>query len=55
MNFSGGGTQPVIDVWVLGDPACSSCAAWWETLKVLSANELETSRDAGAFSIDCER
>jgi hypothetical protein len=55
MNFSGSNRQSVSDVWTLGDDAHLSSYAGWQTLKVLSPNVLETSSEAGAFSINCER
>jgi hypothetical protein len=55
VNFSGSGTQAVSDVWTPGDAADLSSFDGWETLKVLSPNELESGREEGSFSITCER
>ncbi len=53
LEFKAAGTQTVSTDWTLGDATALPSYDGWQTITILSPNQLESSRDAGAFSIRC--
>jgi len=53
LEFKAPGTQAVSTDWTLGDANSLPSYAGWQTITILSPNQLESSRDAGAFSLRC--
>lgn len=53
VDFAGSGTQPIETTWTLGDASLLPHYEGWQTAKTLSPNELESSRAAGSFVINC--
>jgi hypothetical protein len=55
LEFSGSDTKQVSTTWKLGSAESLPSYTGWQTLKILSPNVLETPRDSGAFSINCQQ
>ena len=53
LEFKEAGTQPVSTTWTLGDAQSPASYEGWQALRVLSPNELESSRAAGSFVLTC--
>lgn len=53
LDFKAAGTQAVSTDWTLGDAAVLPYYEGWQTIKILSPNELESNRETGKFSISC--
>lgn len=53
IDFKTAGTQPVTTDWTLGDASALPFYEGWQAVKVLSPNEVESSRETGKFSITC--
>lgn len=53
LSFKEAGTQTVSTSWTLGDAATLPSYKGWQALKILSPNELESSRETGIFSLTC--
>src|SRR5687767_3300462 len=54
MEFLKAGSQPVTTDWTLGDATTLPRYEGWQTIKILSPNEIESSREAGRFEINCQ-
>jgi hypothetical protein len=55
LYFKAAGTQSVSTAWTLGDATSLPSYKGWQSLKVLSPNELESSHETGSFMIKCGR
>lgn len=55
LDFKAAGTQTVSTTWTLGDAAVLPFYEGWQAIKILSPNEFESSREAGRFSITCDK
>lgn len=53
LDFKAAGTQTVSTDWTLGDASALPVYDGWQTIKILSPNESESSRETGRFSIAC--
>lgn len=53
LEFKAAGTQSVSTDWTLGVAQTPLAFDGWQTITILSPNEFESSREAGAFSIRC--
>src|SRR5258705_508251 len=53
LTFKAAGAQMVATTWTLGDSIRLPFYTGWQAIKVLSPNELESSREAGKFEIKC--
>jgi hypothetical protein len=53
MEFKEAGTQGVSTDWTLGDAIALPRYDGWQSLKILSPNEMESSQKTGSFSITC--
>ena len=52
LEFDAAGTKPVHTTWTLGGPGLPSYKGW-QTIKVLSPNELSSPKAEGAFEVAC--
>lgn len=53
LEFKEAGTQPLSTTWTLGDAQATAPYEGWLAVRVLSPNELESSREAGRFVLTC--
>lgn len=53
LEFKEAGTQPLSTTWTLGDAQSSAPYENWLAVRVLSPNEVESSREAGRFVLTC--
>lgn len=53
LYFKAAGTQSVSTTWTLGDATALPSYEGWQSLKVLSPNELESSHETGSFVMKC--
>jgi hypothetical protein len=53
LDFKEAGTQAVSTDWTLGDAALLPFYEGWQTVRILSPSESESSRETGKFSISC--
>ena len=53
LNFKAAGTQAVTTDWTLGDATVLPRYGGWQAIKILSPNEIESSRKTGSFVINC--
>ncbi len=53
LYFKAAGTQSVSTTWRLGNDTSLSSYEGWQVLKVISPNELESSRETGSFVMKC--
>jgi hypothetical protein len=52
--FTEAGTQAVSTTWTLGGVGLTSYEGW-QSLKILSPNELTSQQEAGSFTMNCEK
>src|SRR4051812_13105578 len=53
LDFKAAGTQSVSTTWTLGDATTLPSYEGWQAVKVLSPNEVESSRETGGFVLKC--
>lgn len=53
LTFEKAGTKPVSTGWTLGDASALPRYEGWQTIKILSPNEMESSRETGSFVLNC--
>jgi hypothetical protein len=53
LDFKAAGTQSVSTTWTLGDATSLPSYEGWQSLKVLSPNELESNHKTGSFVVKC--
>jgi hypothetical protein len=53
LEFKEAGTQSVSTTWTLGDAKVLPTYEGWQAIRILSPNQIESSREAGGFSLTC--
>jgi hypothetical protein len=53
LEFKSAGTQQVSTTWIIGDAKSLTSYEGWQALKIISPNEVESSRDTGSFVMKC--
>lgn len=54
LEFKEAGTQSVSTSWTLGDAKALPTYEGWQAIKILSPNQMESSRETGGFQINCK-
>lgn len=54
LEFREAGALPIATDWTLGDASALPFYEGWQTLKILSPNEMETKSGEARFAIKCE-